>query len=93
MRGELERRKCGVDSHGLRQAIAYALEGTHDAHQPQMLGAEAHKAYAEASESTITRFLVTSDRIGSDQLAAAGGVRVWITGHDTVTGRSAVVGR
>lgn len=85
MRGGLERWKRGVDSRGVRQAIAYALEGTCDAHRSKTSGAEALEAYAEASESTVTRFIVASGRIGSDQLTA-GGLRVWITGHDPITG-------
>lgn len=85
MRGGLERWKRGVDSRGVRQAIAYALEGTCDAHRSQTSGAEALEAYAAASESTVTRFIVASGRIGSDQLTA-GGLRVWITGHDPITG-------
>ncbi|WP_448655897.1 AAA family ATPase [Microbacterium lacticum] len=85
MRGGLERWKRGVDSRGVRQAIAYALEGICDAHRSPMGGADALEAYAEASESTVTRFIVASGRIGSDQLTA-GGLRVWITGHDPITG-------
>ena len=85
MRGGLERWKRGVDSRGVRQAIAYALEGTCDAHRSHPTGVDALGAYAEASESTVTRFIVASGRIGSDQLTA-GGLRVWITGHDPVTG-------
>ncbi|WP_298743948.1 AAA family ATPase [uncultured Microbacterium sp.] len=85
MRGGLERWKRGVDSRGVRQAIAYALEGTCDAHRSHTSGAQALEAYAEASESTVTRFIVASGRIGSDQLTA-GGLRVWITGHDPITG-------
>lgn len=75
MRGGLERWKRGVDSRGVRQAIAYALEGTCDAHRAQTSGAEALEACAEASQSTVTRFIVASCRIGSDQLTA-GGLRV-----------------
>ena len=85
MRGGLERWKRGVDSRGVRQAIAYALEGTCDAHRSHTTGAEALEVYAGASESTVTRFIVASGRIGSDQLTA-GGLRVWISGHDPITG-------
>ncbi|MEV8266229.1 AAA family ATPase [Microbacterium sp. NPDC076911] len=85
MRGGLERWKRGVESRGVRQAIAYALEGTCDAHRPAKTGTEALEHYAEASDSTVTRFIVASGRIGSDQLTA-GGLRVWITGHDPITG-------
>ena len=85
MRRGLERWKRGVDSRGVRQAIAYALEGTCDAHRSPTSGADALEAYADASESSVTRFIVASGRIGSDQLTA-GGLRVWITGHDPITG-------
>ncbi|WP_258317909.1 relaxase domain-containing protein [Microbacterium sp. SGAir0570] len=85
MRGGLERWKRGVDSRGVRQAIDYASEGTCDAHGAYARGAEALEAYAEASESTVTRFVVARVRIGSGQLTASG-LRVWITGHAPITG-------
>ncbi|WP_223878502.1 relaxase domain-containing protein [Microbacterium radiodurans] len=85
MRGGLERWKRGVGSRGVRQAIAYALEGFCDAHRPDTTGVEALEAYAEASDATVTRFIVASGRIGSDQLTA-GGLRVWATAHDPITG-------
>ena len=85
MRGGLERWKRGVDSRGVRQAIAYAIEGNCDAHRSHTSGAEALEVYAEASEAAVTRFIVASGRIGSDQLTA-GALRVWITGHDPITG-------
>ena len=85
MRGGLERWKRGVDSRGVRNAISYALEGTCDAHLHPASGVEALERYSAASESTVTRFIVASGRIGKDDLTA-GGLRVWITGHDPITG-------
>lgn len=85
MRGGLERWKRGVESRGVRQAISYALEGTCDAHLGRTTGAEALEAYGTASDSTVSRFIVDSGVITSDELTA-GGLRVWLTGHDPVTG-------
>ena len=85
MRGGLERWKRGVESRGVRHAISYALEGTCDAHRPFPTGAEALEAYGAASDSTVSRFIVDNGVITTDQLTA-GGLRVWLTGHDPVTG-------
>lgn len=85
MRGGLERWKRGVESRGVRQAIAYALEGTCDAHMPYPTGAEVLEAYGAASDSAVSRFVVDNGVITTDQLTA-GGLRVWLTGHDPVTG-------
>lgn len=85
MRGGLERWKRGVESRGVRQAIGYALEGICDAHLLHSPGVDALEAYSAASNSTVSRFIVASGRIGSDELTA-GGLRVWLTGHDPITG-------
>lgn len=85
MRGGLERWKRGVDSRGVRQAIGYALEGICDAHLHHSPGVDALEAYGAASNSTVSRFIVASGRIGKDELPA-GGLRIWLTGHDPVTG-------
>src|SRR5690349_15365409 len=84
MRGGLERWKRGVESRGVRQAIGYALEGICDAHLHSP-GVDALEAYSAASDSTVSRFIVASGRIGRDELTA-GGLRVWLTGHDPITG-------
>lgn len=87
MRGGLERWKRGVESRGVRQAIGYALEGTCDAaHVDHSPGADALEAYSAASDSTVSRFVVASGVISSDELTA-GGLRVWLTGHDPITGQ------
>ncbi|WP_344064712.1 AAA family ATPase [Microbacterium pumilum] len=85
MRGGLERWKRGVGSHGVRQAISYALEGSCDAHLQHTTGTEALEAYSAASDATVSRFIVDNGVITSDELTA-GGLRVWLTGHDPVTG-------
>ncbi|TDN92218.1 uncharacterized protein (TIGR04255 family) [Microbacterium sp. BK668] len=85
MRGGLERWKRGVESRGVRQAIGYALEGISDAHLQHSPSIDALEAYSAASNSTVSRFIVASGRIGSDELTA-GGLRVWLTGHDPITG-------
>ena len=84
MRGGLERWKRGVESRGVRHAIAYALEGTCDAHLPHLSGADALEAYGLASDSTVARFIVDQGRISADELTASG-LRVWLTGHDPVS--------
>lgn len=85
MRGGLERWKRGVESRGVRRAIGYALEGTCDAHLQRSPGVDALEAYSAASDSTVSRFIVANGVITSDKLTA-GGLRVWLTGHDPVTG-------
>lgn len=85
MRGGLERWKRGVESRGVRQAIGYALKGTCDAHLHHSPGVDALEAYSAASDSTVSRFIVENGVITSDKLTA-GGLRVWLTGHDPVTG-------
>lgn len=85
MRGGLERWKRGVEFRGVRHAISYALEGTCDAHMLYPTGAEALEAYGAASDSTVSRFSVDNGVITSDELTA-GGLRVWLTGHDPITG-------
>lgn len=85
MRGGLERWKRGVDSRGVRQAIAYALEGICDAHRPSLSRVDALAMYADASDETVTRIIVDRGEISRDELTA-GGLRVWITGHDPITG-------
>ncbi|MDF2507415.1 MAG: hypothetical protein K0Q52_1274, partial [Microbacterium sp.] len=85
MRGGLERWKRGVESRGVRQAIGYALEGTCDAHLRHTTGLEALEAYSAAPDSTASRFIVENGIITSDELAA-GGLRVWLTGLDPITG-------
>ncbi|MFF2488038.1 AAA family ATPase [Microbacterium sp. NPDC058062] len=85
MRGGLERWKRGVESRGVRQAIGYALGGSCDAHLQHSPGVDALEAYGATSGSTVSRFIVANGVITSDELTA-GGLRVWLSGHDPVTG-------
>ncbi|MGX5770585.1 AAA family ATPase [Microbacterium trichothecenolyticum] len=85
MRGGLERWKRGVESRGVRQAISYALEGTCDARLQHSPGVDALERYSAPSDTTVSRFIVENGVITSDELTA-GGLRVWLTGHDPVTG-------
>lgn len=85
MRGGLERWKRGGESRGIRHAISYALEGTCDAHMQHSTGAAALEHY---SDSTVQRFVVENGAITPDELST-GGLRVWLSGNDPITGRSA----
>lgn len=85
MRGGLERWKRGGDSRGVRHAISYALEGRCDAHLPHSPVVEALENYSGTGDSTVARFVVEDGVVSSDELSA-GGLRVWLTGHDPVTG-------
>ena len=85
MRGGLERWKRGAGSRGVRQAIDYALKGTCDAHLHHSTGSDALEVYSLAADASVTRFVVTDGGITADELSA-GALRVWLTGHDPVTG-------
>ncbi|WP_370651704.1 AAA family ATPase [Microbacterium sp.] len=52
---------------------------------PDPTGVEALEVYGAASDSTVSRFIVDNGVITSDQLTAAG-LRVWLAGHDPITG-------
>ncbi|GAB2833035.1 relaxase domain-containing protein [Microbacterium insulae] len=84
MRGGLERWKRGSESRGIRNAIAYALEGSCDAQVP-VSGADALERYADSGDAGVTRFIVADGAITSDRLTGPG-LRVWLSGHDPVTG-------
>jgi len=86
VRGGLERWKRGVGSRGVGHAIDYALDGTCDAHLHPSTGSDALEAYSNAAAASVTRFVVTDRRITADDLSA-GALRVWVTGHDPVTGQ------
>ncbi|WP_336626460.1 MULTISPECIES: AAA family ATPase [unclassified Microbacterium] len=85
MRGGLERWKRGVESHGVRSAIAYALEGTCDASMRLSSGVEALAAYSETGQRTVTRFVVEDGYIETDQLSK-GQLCQWVDGFDPLTG-------
>ena len=85
MRGGLERWKRGVESHGVRSAISYALEGTCDASMRLSSGVEALAAYSETGQRTVTRFAVEDGYIETDQLSK-GQLCQWVDGFDPLTG-------
>ncbi|WP_345802965.1 AAA family ATPase [Microbacterium sp. AZCO] len=85
MRGGLERWKRGVGSRGVGHAIDYALNGTCDAHLHPSTGSDALEMYSKAADASVTRFVVTDGVITADELSA-GALRMWVTGHDPVTG-------
>jgi hypothetical protein len=83
MRGGLERWKRGVESHGVRSAIAYALKGGCDCATRVSAGVDALTEYG--SEASVTRFIVTSEQTATDQLNRDQ-LAQWVNGHDPLTG-------
>lgn len=86
MRGGLERWKRGAGSDGVRQAVAYALQGSCDAtrgHAPR--GIEEAVAYSDVHAGGATRFTVTPAGIAGDVLDHAALAR-WVDGADPLTG-------
>lgn len=92
MRGGLERWKRGVGSRGVGQAIDYALKGTCDAHLHPTTGSDALEMYSAAADASVTRFVVADGTIVADELTS-GALRMWVTGHDPVTGEERGVQR
>ena len=84
MRGGLERWKRGVESHGVRAAIAYALEGECDAASRPSRGADALAGYADDAPA-VARFTVRDGTITSDDLDRDQLLR-WVDGCDPLTG-------
>jgi hypothetical protein len=85
MRGGLQRWKRGADSHGVRAAISYALEGRCDAHIRVSAGVASLADYSESADRSITRFTVeggaiVTDRLDRDELL------LWVDGNDPLTG-------
>lgn len=85
MRGGLQRWKRGAGSGGVGRAIDYAVKGTCDAHLHLSTGSDALELYSNAADASVTRFVVTDGAIHADELSADA-LRVWLTGHDPVTG-------
>ncbi|KAA9148659.1 AAA family ATPase [Microbacterium lushaniae] len=85
MRGGLQRWKRGAGSGGVGRAIDYAVKGTCDAHLHLSTGSDALEVYSNAVDASVTRFVVTDGAITVDELSADA-LRVWLTGHDPVTG-------
>lgn len=83
MRGGLRRWKRGVESRGVRSAVAYAVEATCDAHAVLLQGVDAALAYGAGG--VVTRFSVTTKGIRADLLNTRE-LRRWIAGEDPTTG-------
>ncbi|MGA1828086.1 AAA family ATPase [Microbacterium sp.] len=85
MRGGLERWKRGVDSQGVRQALAYAFQGSCDSHVRTASGVDALAGYSDAAAEGVTRFTVEAGLISTDMLDDAQ-LRRWVDGRDPHTG-------
>lgn len=85
MRGGLERWKRGVESHGVRQAMAYAFKGSCDSHLRSVTGVDALAAYSGGDFAHVARYGVTDGRIVLDHLDADQ-LKTWVDGHDPLTG-------
>ncbi|GAA4345498.1 AAA family ATPase [Microbacterium rhizosphaerae] len=83
MRGGLERWKRGVESHGVRQALAYAFDGTCDAHLRGAHGVQKLENYSGSDDAT--RYTVSGGAITADLLDSAHLAR-WLNGDDPETG-------
>ncbi|WP_052226418.1 AAA family ATPase [Microbacterium mangrovi] len=79
MRGGLERWKRGVASHGVRQALGYAFDGTCDSHIDHTAGIEGAARYGGDRE--VTRYVVTDDGLAEDLLDASH-LETWLNGDD-----------
>lgn len=84
MRGGLERWKRGVGSHGVRQALAYAFQGSCDSLLRAAVGVEALAAYGDADRAGVTRYVVEGGSIRTDTLDEQQ-LRRWVDGRDPDT--------
>src|SRR5690349_7008034 len=84
MRGGLERWKRGVESQGVRQAMAYAFKGSCDSHLRAVTGVEALAAYSGGDAARVARFIVEAGNISTDGLDADQ-LRRWVDGRDPLT--------
>ncbi|MGC5172075.1 AAA family ATPase [Microbacterium sp. DT81.1] len=85
MRGGLERWKRGVGSQGVRQALAYAFQGSCDSHVRTASGVDALARYSGTDAFAITRFTTEAGVITPDELDEVQ-LRRWVEGHDPHTG-------
>lgn len=85
MRGGLERWKRGVGSQGVRQALAYAFDGSCDSHLRSSSGVEALARYSHAPAGAVTRFIVEDGEIRHDSLDDTQ-LRRWVDGCDPRSG-------
>ena len=84
MRGGLERWKRGVGSQGVRQALAYAFQGSCDSHIRTSAGIDSLSAYSGAASAGVTRFTVEAGIITADLLDEVQ-LRRWVDGRDPDT--------
>lgn len=84
MRGGLERWKRGVGSQGVRQALAYAFQGSCDSHLRSTVGAEALAAYSAVGGTGVTRFVVEDGAVNAGTLNEQQ-LRRWVDGRDPAT--------
>lgn len=85
MRGGLERWKRGVGSQGVRQALAYAFQGSCDSHVRGTSGVDALAGYSAVDAGGVTRFTVADGVVATDSLDAPA-LRRWVDGCDPQTG-------
>lgn len=85
MRGGLERWKRGVDSQGLKAALAYALDGNCDAALRLSNGVEVLAKYSESDARTIARYTVEQGEVATDELTREQ-LLSWVDGRDPETG-------
>lgn len=83
MRGGLQRWKRGVDSGGVRQAVAYAFEGTCDSHLAVPRGTDALADYSGSASASC--FVVDGGQISASMLDERS-LRRWVNGEDPSTG-------
>lgn len=84
VRGGLERWKRGVGSQGVRQALAYAFQGSCDSHLRSAAGVEALAGYSNSASAGVTRFTVEAGIITTDTLEETQ-LRRWVDGRDPKT--------
>ena len=80
----LERWKRGVGSQGVRQALAYAFQGSCDSHLRTTAGVDALAGYSDADSAGVTRFTVEAGVITTDVLDEVQ-LRRWVDGRDPDT--------
>lgn len=85
MRGGLERWKRGVGSQGVRQAMAYAFQGTCDSHLRSTSGVDALAGYSKVDAARVIRYLVEDGAVSTDALDSTQ-LRRWVDGDDPLTG-------
>ncbi|KHK98845.1 hypothetical protein LK09_08230 [Microbacterium mangrovi] len=83
MRGGLERWKRGLGSHGVRQALGYAFDGTCDSHLDRPSGVDGLASYS--GDGDVVRYTVSDGSIQADRLDPVT-LEAWLNGDDPETG-------